>query len=225
MTIDFRPVPPPPPDRVKQIEAAVLGDLKPVRPLAPQSAYLAGFAGIFVAVCCAGGFIAGQFGWRALSDFQRIAVFVPLVAATAFLVFSLVRQMAPGAKYTHSSAWFAWGLFALLLVSMAVVFQPVHEPAFVQQGLPCFRMGLEFAIPAAFLFALLLLRGAALSPALTGATAGGLAGLAGLAVLEIRCPNLNVYHIVVWHVSVVLVCIIGGIVLSSVTFRRWTSNH
>jgi len=58
-----------------------------------------------------------------------------------------------------------------------------------------------------------------------GATAGGLAGLAGLAVLEIHCPDVNVYHIVGWHISVAFVCVVAGIIISSVTFRRWTSNH
>jgi hypothetical protein len=46
-----------------------------------------------------------------------------------------------------------------------------------------------------------------------------------LAVLEIHCPNLNVYHIVVWHVSVTLVCVVAGLIFSSVTFRRSTSNQ
>ncbi|HTW63691.1 MAG TPA: NrsF family protein [Bryobacteraceae bacterium] len=223
--LSARDLPPLPPGRVGQIERAVLADLKPVRPLAPAGAYLAGLAGIFIAVCAAGAYIAGQYGWLVLSDLQRIAVFVPLAAVAAVLVFSLVRQMSPGAKHTRSSALLAAVLFSLLLVGMIAVFQPAHEHAFVAMGLGCFRMGMIVAMPAAFLFVLLLHRGAAVSPALTGAAAGGLAGLAGLAVLEVRCPNLNLYHIIVWHISVVVVCMIAGLVFSSVTFRRWRSNQ
>jgi hypothetical protein len=225
MNIDFQPLPPLPPDRLNQIEATLMADLKPVRPLAPTGVYFAAFAGIIVAVSIVGGAIAGGFGWQALSEVQKLAVFVPLAATIALVAFSLVRQMRPAAKHARSSALLSLGIFVLLLVIMTVIFEPAQESEFVRHGLACFRTGMAFAIPAAFLFSLLLLRGAALSPLLTGATAGGLAGLVGLAVLEIHCPNLNVYHIVVWHVSVTLVGIVAGLLLSSVTFRRWTSNH
>jgi hypothetical protein len=225
MNIDFQPLPPLPPDRLKQIEAALIADLKPVRPLASTGFYFTAFAGIFVAVCIIGCYMAGEHGWHALSELQRLAVFVPLIATSALLAFSLVLQMRPAAKHARASGLLSVIIFVLLLPIMAVLFQPVQESAFVRNGLVCFRTGMVFAIPAAFLFSLILLRGAALSPLLTGATAGGLAGLVGLSILEIHCPNLNVYHIVVWHVSVVLVCMIAGLVLSSVTCRRWRSNH
>jgi hypothetical protein len=223
--LSSRQLAPLPQDRIKRIEAAVVADLKPVRPMASDGALLAGFAGIFVAVSIIGCHITGQRGWHALSELQRAAVFVPLAATIAILAFSVVRQMRPAARHGRFSALVSAALFVLLLGSMAVVFQPVREFAFVRNGLACFRTGVAFAIPAAFFFALLLLRGAALSPGLAGATAGGLAGLVGLTVLEIHCPNLNVYHIVAWHVSVTLVGVAGGLVFSSVTFRRWTSNH
>jgi hypothetical protein len=225
MNIDFQPLPPVPTDRLKQIEAALLTDLKPVRPLASTGVYFGAFAGIFVAVCILGCAVIGQLGWHALSELQKFAAFVPLAATGALLAFSLVRQMRPAAKHARSSALLSVGFFVLLLLIMAVIFKPAQESGFVRQGLACFRTGMSFAVPAAFLFSLLLLRGAALSPWLTGATAGGLAGLVGLAALEIHCPDLNVYHIVVWHVSVTLVCIVAGLLFSSVTFRRWTSNH
>jgi hypothetical protein len=225
MNIDFQTLPPLPSDRLKQIEAALLADLKPVRPIAPSSVYLAAFAGLFAVISIAGGTILGEYGWRALGELQKIAVFVPLAAITALLVFSIARQMIPAARHVRSSALFSAGLFVVLLLIMFVIFKPERESAFVRHGLVCLQTGLLFALPSAFLFALLLRRGAALSPLLTGATVGGLAGLVGLAVLEIHCGNLNVYHIIVWHVSVTLVCVVAGFVFSSVTFRRWTSNH
>ena len=76
-------------------------------------------------------------------------------------------------------------------------------------GLLCLEIGLACAIPAAALLWLVLRRGAILSPVLTGATAGALAGLSGLTVLEVFCPNLNKYHILVWHLGAVLASIIG----------------
>ena len=83
MNIDFQPLPTVPPDRLKQIEAALIADLKPVRPLASTGVYFAAFAGIFVAICIVGRYVAGEHGWHALSELQRLAVFVPLVATSA----------------------------------------------------------------------------------------------------------------------------------------------
>ena len=218
-------LPPLPAGQLKQIETALIAGLKPVRPMAPDGVYFLGFAGIFLAVCIIGCYLVGRYGWHALSDVQRTAVFVPLALTTALLAFSLVRQMRPAAPRVRSSALFSAIIFLLLLAIMTVIFQPMQEQSFVRNGLACFRTGMAFAVPAALLFVLVLRRGAALSPVLTGATAGGLAGLAGLGVLEIHCPNLNVYHIVIWHVSVTVFCVILGVIFSSVTFRRWTSNH
>jgi hypothetical protein len=77
------------------------------------------------------------------------------------------------------------------------IFHRQQQSGFVPTGLMCLRTGLARAVPAAVLLWLLLRRGAILSPGQTGATAGGLAGLVGLMALEIRCPNLDSYHILV----------------------------
>jgi len=224
--IASRPLPAVPAVKLKQIESAVVADLKPVRPLAPAGVYVVAFAGIFVAACAISWrYVLGQHGWEALSSLQRYLIFAPLIAAVVLLVFSIVRQMTPAGKYTRVTALLAAGVFLLLLLLMTLIFHPVPEADFAYDALVCFRAGMLFAIPTGVLFWLLLWRSAALSPSLTGATAGGLAGLTGLAVLEIHCPNLNVYHIVAAHVSVTLICALAGFVFSSVTFRRWTSNH
>jgi hypothetical protein len=223
--IKARQLPPLPTERLKEIESAVMSDLTPVRPLASKSFYVAALAGIFLAVWIVGCILMGQAGWRAESLWQRIAVFTPLFVTVALLLASLERQMTPGAKYIRPTGISAASAFILLLAMIALIFSPASETEFVRSGLVCFKTGLVFALPAAILFVPLLRRGARLTPALTGAAAGGLAGLAGLAVLEIQCSNLNVFHIVVWHVSVTLVCVVGGLILSSVTFRRWSSNN
>ena len=218
--IGSAPVPPLALERVKQIEASIQADLKPVRPLAPAGVYFAGFAGVFAAACLLSlNLMPGQQGWDALSKVQRLLVFVPLIAAVGLLALSTIRQMTPAARHTQSAAAAGASVFALLIGAIALLFHPAHESAFVKMGLVCFRNGMVFAIPTALLTAVILRRGAGLSPALTGATTGGLAGLAGLAVLEIHCPNLNLFHILAWHVSVVLVCAAAGFVLGSVAVR------
>jgi hypothetical protein len=210
--------------RVNAIESAVVADLKPVRPLAPAGKYAAAFLCILVGACILGCLLVGQHGWSALSSLQRTLIFVPLAAVAALLVYSVVHQMTPAAKYPRSTAMLASAFFLWLLVIMQMIFRPIAEPAFVEHGFACFRTGMAFALPSGLLFALLLRRGAGLTPLLTGATAGGLAGLTGLTVLEIHCPNLNLYHIVVWHVAVTVVCLFLGCVFSSVTLLRWRSN-
>lgn len=215
-----------PADRMRRIEAAVMADLKPVRPLMPEWTYLAGLGSVFIAVCIVSCYLlAGQNGWEALNNVQRPLVFVPLLVIAALLVFSVVRQMTPAARYARVTSLAAAAVFALLLAIMPFLFHPEQEAAFVHNGLVCFRSGMLFAIPTGLLLWLLLSRGAGLSPSLTGAAAGGLAGLAGLTVLEIHCPNLNVYHIVASHISVVLACALAGFILSSVTFSRRVSKY
>jgi hypothetical protein len=212
-------LPPLPRDRMNQIESAIVADLKPVRPLAPAAVYFWGFALIFGAACGIGFWIAGWHGWKALSSAQKLLIFLPLIVSSLLLAFSLVHQMVPAAPYTRLSAMLSTALFVLLLLAMTVQFHAASEPAFVHAGLVCFRTGMVFAVPTAFLLAPLLLHGAGLSPLLTGATGGGLAGLAGFTILEMHCPNLDLNHILVWHVSVTLVCVISGLTLGAIVDR------
>jgi hypothetical protein len=103
----------------------------------------------------------------------------------------------------------------LAAVAMMAVFHSREEKAFVSRGLWCLSSGLKYAIPGAVLTWLCLLRGAAQSPKLIGATTGGFAGLIGVTVLEVHCPNLNLYHILVWHLGVLLFSALGGLALSA----------
>jgi len=211
---------PPSPDQMKRIEAAILRSLTPVQPLASPHAFFSAFALVFLAVVAMGSLLLGTDGWRALSIFQRIAVFSPLAACAGLLALSLVRLMAPGSKHVISPTRLSIGFLPLLALIIATVFHSQEESGFVATGLVCLRTGLSCATPAAVLFWLLLRRGAILSPGLTGAVAGGLAGLVGLMVLEVRCPNLSGYHILVWHWGVALLALLGGLALCRLSNRR-----
>src|SRR5271167_3435671 len=129
--------------------------------------------------------------------------------------------MAPGWKPSISPRLLPIGILAGLILATAVIFQVRHESAFVPDGLACLRTGLTYSIPAALVFWALLSRGAILYPKLTGAAAGGFAGLIGLGVLEVGCSNLNMFHILVWHLGVLLLCTLGGMLLgAAVEFFR-----
>jgi hypothetical protein len=104
-------------------------------------------------------------------------------------------------------------------VLMSIVRSITRQPGIGRftDGLVCMKNGLTYSVPAALLFWLLLRRGAILSPKLIGAVTGGLAGLIGLSVLEVNCPNLNIFHILVWHWGVVLLSSLAGALVGTAT--------
>jgi hypothetical protein len=209
---------PPPPSEtlLKLIQARIVENLHPVRPLAPSRFFLFACAIIFLCIVVIGATPFGMNGWGALSMGQRIAVFGTLAGSAILLAVSMVGQMVPGSKYALAPAALPIAILTALLIVLTAAFQPQKEAAFVADGLAHMKAGLACSIPAALLFWLLVRRGAMLFPKLIGAAAGGLAGLIGLCVLEIICPNLNVFHILVWHWGVVFVNSVAGALVGAV---------
>jgi hypothetical protein len=208
---------------LRRIEAGILEDLKPIRPLAPSRILLFGCAIIFLSVVAVGALLLGMNGWGTLSMVQRIAVFVTLAASAVLLAISMVRQMAPGSKHVFAPAVLLVAIPVALMMVVAATFRSQRESAFFASGTKCMKNGLTYSIQAAFLLWLILRRGAILYPKLIGAVAGGLAGLAGLSVLVVNCPNLNVFHILVWHGGVVAISSLGGALLGAAveSIEQW----
>jgi len=167
-----------------------------------------------------GSVLLGTDGWRALGTFQKLGVFPPLAVCAGAVACSLIRLIVPGSRHTISPARVPAGVLSLLAVVFASIFHWRQESGFFSTGLGCLRIGLACAVPASTLLWLFLRRGVVLSPGLTGATAGGLAGLVGLSLLEIRCPNLNASHILIWHLCVTLLAMAGGLVIGRVSDLR-----
>jgi len=205
----------PPETQLNRIQARITQNLKPVRPLAPSRFFLFACSIVFFFIVAIGVMPFGMNGWGALSMPQKIAIFATLAASAVLLTVSTVGQMVPGSKYALAPAALPIEILAVLVIVLAALFRPREEPAFVANGLVCMKNGLTYSIPAAFLFWLLVRRGAILYPKLIGAAIGGLAGLIGLTVLEINCPNLNVFHIIVWHWGVVLFSSAAGALLGA----------
>jgi hypothetical protein len=209
-------------DTLDRIEASILPDVKPVKPLPRPTVRILTFVFILLVVATTGVAILGVAGWHALSSVQRIIVFTTLAFSIGLLAFSLDRRLVPGVRLLlpqYLSIVFVLG--AMLAICVAL-FDPRSESTFVSTGLVCLRIGLECAVSCALLFWPVLRLGANLSPILTGLTAGGLAGLSGLTVLEIFCPNLNQYHILVWHLGSVFVSVIGGLAIGVVAeYAGW----
>jgi len=135
----------------------------------------------------------------------------------------MVRLMVPGSKQVFAPAVLLVAIPVVLMMVIAAAFRSQQESAFLAGGVMCMKNGLTYSIPAAFLLWLLLRPGAILYPKLLGTVAGGLAGLAGLSVLEVTCPNLNAFHILVWHAGVVVIGSLGGALLGAAveSIERW----
>jgi len=207
----------------RRMQDGILEDLKPVRPLHSPRILLLACAIIFLSVVAVGALLLGTTGWHLLNMLQRIALFVTLAASAVLLANSMVRQMVPGSKHAFVPATLPIAIPVALMLVIAVMFRSQRESAFILGGLACLKNGLLFSIPAAFLLWLILRRGALLLPKLIGAAAGGLAGLSGLSVLEVNCPNLNGFHILVWHVGVVVIGSLGGALVGAAveSIQRW----
>ncbi len=205
---------PPEPGRWERIQAAILRDLKPVRPLARPVIYVLTFAMIFLAVLAAALTMPGSAGgWNVLTMGQRVFVFSVLAGCGGLLTISLVRQMAPGSRDPIPPAALLAGIPAVLALVIALMFRPRNESEFLANGAICFRAGLSYSILAALALWIPLRRGAMLRPWLTGAVVGGFAGLVGLSILEINCSDLNFNHILVWHGGVVVASSLSGAAL------------
>jgi hypothetical protein len=200
--------------QIDRLQKMIVGDLRPVRPLLPLWVFLSAFALIFVGLSCLGVFYLGPYGWFMLMPGQKIAVFATLAASAALLAFSLARHMVPGQKSPLRPGLLPIGLFVLLCLVVASVFQVRVDPHFLRSGEACLKAGIPYAIPAAFLFWLILRRGAILSPRVAGAITGMLAGLVSTTVLEVHCPNLNVWHILIWHVGFALLGLVTGVLVA-----------
>jgi hypothetical protein len=208
---------------LRRIKSGILEDLEPIRPLPPSRVFLFWCAIIFLSVVAVGALLLGMNGWSALSLLQRIAVFVTLAASAVLLAISMVRQMVPGSKHVFAPAVLLVAILIVLTVVIAATFHSQQEPAFLASGVKCMKNGITLSIPATFLLWIILRRGAILYPKPMGAVAGGLAGLIGLSVLEVNCPNLNVFHILAWHGGVGVIGSLGGALLGAAVefIQKW----
>lgn len=106
-------------------------------------------------------------------------------------------------------------IFVLLSLVIAAISQMRTDSIFFRQGEKCFKAGAPYAIPAAFVFWLILRRSAVLSPRAVGAITGMLAGLVSTTVLEVHCPYLNVWHILVSHFGIALLGLVTGLLVAT----------
>jgi hypothetical protein len=203
----------PSPATLRQIADGMVAGLRPVRPVAPVRYFFGAFVGIFVSIVALGVYRMGAFAIAVMTPLQTTAILTALAVCTGLLAYSLVHQMVPGSRHRIPPRLLPVAITISLTIAMAVLFQFQHERNFWASAWACIRAGTPFGALAAAPFWLVLRRGAILSPGMTGAATGLLAGLVGTSVLEIHCPNLDAWHILVSHLGVAILCALAGFVI------------
>jgi len=205
---------------LKRVADSIKPSMRPVRPLPRTWVLAGGLVLVCAAVALAGAARAGFYGFEKMGLLERVLIFSTLgflawVAGTEF-----VNEMIPGSR-RRVSAGALLGMGSVVLVSVfALLFHDYHTDHFVSVGIVCLITGVLHAVPAALLSWLVLRRGFAVNFVSAGLAAGTLAGLAGVGLLELHCPNFQATHILVWHTAVVPVSgALGALIGWALRFR------
>ena len=196
---------------LRQIERAIVEDLRPVRPIAPKVYIFGTFVAIFASIAALGVYRLGAFALAVMSPLQAGVIFVALAISTGLLADSLVNQMVPGSRHRISPRLLPVGVTISLAIAIAVLFQFQQEHNFWAKNWACVRAGTSLGALAAIPLWFVLRRGAILSPAMTGAASGLLAGVVGTTALEIHCPNLDAWHVLISHLGVAVIGAVAGL--------------
>jgi hypothetical protein len=148
-------------------------------------------------------------------DFSLLGISVLVLAHL------LAQQMTPGSRYRAVfQVWLAVPVVALFAAT-ASLYGDEFKPDYVAWAMNCLKIGTACAAISAPLFWLALRRGFVLHPIAHGATAGLLAGLVGVTVLEIYCPYLDRFHIFVSHIGVAVLAALAGAVFGWIKDRNF----
>ncbi len=207
-----------------RVTASIGASMKPVRPMAPIRVLAMALLLISTAIALVGAWSFKVYGIQQLSVAEIGAIFPALTILTWLVALASVAAMTPGGSRWKNPVLMEPVMnnpMMLLVVVMvcflaldAIFLRDYGMDFFIQQGIPCFRAGLVVAIPTGFASWLVLRRGFAVNGPAAGLAAGTLAGLTGLTMLEIHCPNLHAMHVMVWHTAVVPVSALVGAVLA-----------
>ncbi len=175
---------------------------------------------IWAAIAFASAWGMGLYGIEKLSSADAGTIFSVLGIFTWLVAMISANEMAPGSRRWIDPVQLLVIVMVGWLAVDAVLFRDYDMSSFMTQGWPCLRAGLIVAIPTGAASWLALRRGFAVNPASAGLAAGTLAGLAGLAMLELHCPNLRAPHIMVWHTAVVPVSALAGTLVGGIAKQR-----
>jgi hypothetical protein len=201
------------PALVDRIVNSLGASLRPVRPLPSSRVLVAVLMAACVAVASAGATVLGLHGIRAMSAVRIALIFPVLLTLISLAAVVCESEMIPGSRH-RVTPWvlLVSGCLALTAV-FALLFTDYRSERFVSQGIACLTAGLLLAIPTAVIGWWVLHLGFAVDSLTAGVAVGTLAGLAGVSMLELHCPNFEAPHIMVWHTAVLALSGAAGALL------------
>jgi hypothetical protein len=205
---------------LERLAESIKASLRPVRPLPSTWVLTAGLVLVCAAVALAGAARAGFYGIEKMSELERALIFLTLGVLAWVTGTEFVNEMIPGSR-RRVSPLALLGMGSVVLVGVfALLFRDYRTDHFFSAGIVCLLTGLLHAIPAGLLSWLVLRRGFAVNLVSAGLVAGTLAGLAGVGMLELHCPNFQATHVLVWHTAVVPASgAMGALVAWALRFR------
>jgi len=212
------------PEVLERVAGSIKLSMQPVRPLPPTWVLASGLILICAAVALAGAARAGFYGIEKMSVLERALIFPALSILAWVAAAEFVGEMIPGSRRRIApGALLGIGSLALLGL-FAFLFRDYQTDHFVSAGILCLVTGVLHAVPAGLAGWWLLRRGFAVNSVTAGLVGGTLAGLAGVAMLELHCPNFQALHILLWHTAVVPVsAALGALLTWTFRFRAETS--
>lgn len=205
-----RVAPPVEPAVLKRIADSINSSLYAVRPLAPTWVLAAKLTLICAVLAVTVAASAGLRGVEGLGMRDCVLIFSTLGILIWVTATVLVSQLIPGSRPPLGEVAALISVSAALLGVFALMFRDYRTDHFISAGVSCLLTGVLLAIPAASLSWLLLRRGFAVNPIAAGLAGGALAGLCGVTMLELHCPNSLAWHVLVWHTAVVPASAAGG---------------
>jgi hypothetical protein len=191
------------PALLNRISESLGSSFQPVRALPPPWILASVLVLICTTVAVAGALILGAYGIRKMNAVEATLIFSMLSILVWLAARLCVAEVIPGSRLPIAP----WLLVASGCIGLGVVFgllfHDYRTAEFIAQGVPCLRAGLLHAIPASLAAWWILRRGFAVKPVAAGLATGTLAGLAGVAMLELHCPNFEAPHLMVWHIAVI----------------------
>ncbi len=204
------------PALLERIKGSIGESMRPVRPLPPSWILTGCLILICAAIAVAGTLLLGPKGVQKMQALQMGLIF-PALAILVWLAAKVcVAEVIPGSPRPVAPWLLAVSGCIALAVIFASLFHDYGTEHFVSRGMTCLVAGLVHAIPASLATWLLLSRGFAVDSLSAGLAKGFLAGLAGVSMLELHCPNFEAPHILVWHIAVLPVSAAAGMLASRI---------